>query len=143
MQSIDELQRLGLSRAQARAPALLIPIYDVSGDLAFNQIRPDTPRKNDKFNRSQSAGQVDKFSFERAEAPFSFVCNIHTWMSAWAFVLSHPFSAVTDNKGHFEIKGLPAGEYTFTAWHENFGDGTFTVTVEDGKAATADFELGK
>ncbi len=39
-----ELRRLGFSERQARTPALLVPIYDVHGEVATYQIRPDTPR---------------------------------------------------------------------------------------------------
>ncbi len=39
-----ELLDLGFSANQARSPALLIPIWNVHGELAFHQIRPDEPR---------------------------------------------------------------------------------------------------
>ncbi|MGC4190481.1 MAG: DUF3854 domain-containing protein [Thermomicrobiales bacterium] len=39
-----EMQRLGFSAAQARVPALLIPVYDVHGQIATYQARPDEPR---------------------------------------------------------------------------------------------------
>jgi len=38
------LQGLGFSEAQRRVPALLIPIWGISGDIATYQIRPDQPR---------------------------------------------------------------------------------------------------
>jgi hypothetical protein len=44
-----ELRRRGFGATQANAPALLIPIYDVRGELAGYQARPDEPRvKNGK-----------------------------------------------------------------------------------------------
>ncbi len=45
-----ELGRLGFGRAQCRVPTLLIPIWDVRGEIAFHQHRPDSPRvkKNGK-----------------------------------------------------------------------------------------------
>jgi putative DNA primase/helicase len=39
-----ELLRLGFSEAQARVPALLVPIWTVHGDIGLYQIRPDDPR---------------------------------------------------------------------------------------------------
>src|SRR3954454_16942620 len=42
----SELRALGVSAAQCRAPALLVPVYDVTGEVAFHQIRPDSPRAN-------------------------------------------------------------------------------------------------
>ena len=59
----------------------------------------------------------------------SVVCNIHPWMKAYFFVLDHPYFAVTDEKGRFEIQGLPAGEYTLSAWHEKFAEQEAKITV--------------
>ena len=39
-----ELMALGFSKAQARIPGLLIPLYGINGDVAGHQYRPDTPR---------------------------------------------------------------------------------------------------
>jgi len=54
-------------------------------------------------------------------------------------VSATPFFAVTDAKGHFEIKGLPAGTYTLGAVHEKMGEQTMTVTVKPHGVETADF----
>ena len=44
-----ELRRLGFKDSQCRTPALLIPIFNVFGEIATYQIRPDEPRiKNGK-----------------------------------------------------------------------------------------------
>src|SRR5207249_7596641 len=43
-----EALRLGFSAKQARTPALLIPIYNVTGDVALYQLRPDQPRVIDR-----------------------------------------------------------------------------------------------
>jgi hypothetical protein len=43
-----ELVRLGFSKQQQREPALVIPMYSPTGELATHQIRPDAPRKNGK-----------------------------------------------------------------------------------------------
>lgn len=40
----SELIELGFGRAQTRVPALLIPIWGVSGEIVLYQARPDTPR---------------------------------------------------------------------------------------------------
>jgi hypothetical protein len=43
----SELRSLGFGEQQARVPALLIPVYGVSGDTVLYQIRPDVPRIKD------------------------------------------------------------------------------------------------
>ena len=42
-----ELRDLGFGEAQARVPALVIPIHNVIGELALYQLRPDVPRIKD------------------------------------------------------------------------------------------------
>ena len=39
-----ELGRLGFKRAQLQTPALLIPVWGVSGEIMLYQSRPDVPR---------------------------------------------------------------------------------------------------
>jgi hypothetical protein len=53
--------------------------------------------------------------------PYEVRCNIHPWMKAWILVLDHPYAAVTDKDGKFEIKNAPAGNYRLTVWHEDVG----------------------
>lgn len=54
-----------------------------------------------------------------ANTPVTFACNIHQWMNGYAWVLDHPYAAVTDKDGNFEIKDAPAGvELEVVAWHE-------------------------
>jgi hypothetical protein len=35
-------------------------------------------------------------------------------------VVPHPYYAVTDESGKFEITGVPPGEYEIVAWHEGW-----------------------
>jgi hypothetical protein len=44
----------------------------------------------------------------------------HTWMNAEMFVVPHPYYAVTDESGKFELSGVPPGEYQVVAWHEGW-----------------------
>jgi plastocyanin len=57
-------------------------------------------------------------------------CNNHPWMNAFINVADTPFFAVTDADGHFEIKGLPAGDYVLAVLHEKLGEQTMNVTVK-------------
>jgi hypothetical protein len=51
----------------------------------------------------------------------NIACYIHPWMSAKVVVLDHPYFAVTDKDGKFEIKNAPAGNYRLIVWHEEIG----------------------
>src|SRR5947209_5413868 len=39
--------------------------------------------------------------------PINVECSIHPWMKAYVWVFSHPYYAVTDDEGNFEIKDVP------------------------------------
>ncbi len=69
-------------------------------------------------------------------------CNNHPWMNAFINVAPNPFFAVSDENGHFEIRGLPPGTYTLVADHEVLGQQTAQVTVGSKQTATADFIYG-
>jgi plastocyanin len=65
-------------------------------------------------------------------------CDVHNFMNGWVVVTDGPF-AVVGKDGRFAIKGLPAGTYTVTAWHEKYGEKTAQVTVPASGEAKADF----
>jgi hypothetical protein len=44
----------------------------------------------------------------------------HAWMNAEILVVPHPYYAVTDESGRFELTGVPPGEYEIIAWHEGW-----------------------
>jgi hypothetical protein len=44
----------------------------------------------------------------------------HVWMNAEMFVVPHPYYAVTDESGRFELTNVPAGQYKLVAWHEGW-----------------------
>ncbi len=81
--------------------------------------------------------------------PTSISCGIHPWMNAKMFVIGHPYFAVSDEDGKFEIKNVPAGKLSIIMWHEEGwahkkapgkkGFDGQSITVEDGKT----LDLGK
>jgi hypothetical protein len=44
----------------------------------------------------------------------------HVWMNAEMMVVSHPYYAVTDLNGRFELTDVPPGDYEVVAWHEGW-----------------------
>ena len=63
----------------------------------------------------------------------SLRCDVsHPWMSAFIFVSPHPYAAVSDASGRFQIKGLPPGRYTLDVWHERLGELQLPVVVAHG-----------
>lgn len=68
-------------------------------------------------------------------------CQIHSHMTATVVVFNHPWFAVPNEDGRFELPPMPGGERLITAWHERLGDTTLQVRVEAGRPFTADFVL--
>ena len=53
--------------------------------------------------------------------PARVSCGLHPWMNGWVVVKDHPYVAVTDNNGYFEIPVAPSGRWTYQVWHEACG----------------------
>jgi hypothetical protein len=47
-------------------------------------------------------------------------CDVHVHMNAWFAAFDHPYFAVTDEQGRFEIRDIPPGAYTLIAWHAGY-----------------------
>jgi len=54
-------------------------------------------------------------------SPIQFKCTIHPWMSGYVRVFDHPYYAVTDENGNFEIKNAPVGKFRLVYWQEGVG----------------------
>ena len=102
-------------------------VFSLSRAKPFNLGR--YPRGNSRSQRFDRAGVIKVF------------CDIHSHMSATVMVFNHPWFAIPDDDGRFELPAVPPGDRQVTAWHERLGDTTINVRVEGGRAAAADFVL--
>lgn len=68
-----------------------------------------------------AGGELETEFDESERLPVSVGCNIHPWMRGWLVIRDNPYFAVTDGEGNFEIKNIPAGDWTFQIWHEGVG----------------------
>ncbi len=80
-----------------------------------------SPLVNPGFNQMISGnGTIEKrFAVERSVIPLT--CDLHPWMTAYIKVFDHPFFAVTNKEGTFEISGVPIGEQRLVLWHPSTG----------------------
>jgi hypothetical protein len=69
------------------------------------------------------------------------VCEVHPWMSAYIVVTEHPYHAVTDIYGEYEIRDVPPGAYRLKVWHESLGTQEKQVEVKGGAISKVDFVL--
>jgi plastocyanin len=115
------------------------PLKITNTDTADHNIH-DMPSNNKAFNESQMP--TDKpitKTFANAEMMIPVQCNQHPWMRAYINVMTNPYFAVSAVDGSYEIKNLPAGEYTIAAVHEKFGEQTMKVKVTPKETVKAAF----
>jgi hypothetical protein len=111
----------------------------INNDPTTHNVHP-TPKFNPEWNQSQPSGaQPIVKTFRRAEVLIPVKDNQHPWEKAYVAVLNHPFFAVSDESGRFEIRGLPPGTYTLVVWHERLGEQQLEITVSPGEVRNADF----
>jgi plastocyanin len=109
-----------------------------NNDETLHNIHP-RPTVNAEFNIGQPRkGMESTKTFDKKEVMIPVGCDVHPWMRSYISVVDHPFFAVTDEDGKFEIKGLPAGEYEIEAVHEKLKSTTGKITVKDGESAKLD-----
>jgi hypothetical protein len=88
-----------------------------------------TPFRGESINPLMPAAEPGKKTIFEApdwkaqNRPFPAKCNVHGWMIAHIMIFDHPYFAVTDENGEFEIKNVPTGKVRLRSWHEAVGDG--------------------
>ncbi len=111
----------------------------VNSDPTSHNIHP-LPINNREWNKSQPPGEPPiEATFAREEIAIPVKCNEHPWMRSYIAVFKHPFFNVTAKDGRFELKNLPPGEYTISAWHEKLGTVEQKITVGPKETKTVDF----
>jgi plastocyanin len=75
-------------------------------------------RPND-FDLGLYKGGTSKQQVFNTPGPVQLLCNIHSSMMGYIFVVDTPWFAQADGAGHFTIHGVPSGEYLVQVWHEN------------------------
>lgn len=84
-------------------------------------------------------------TFTEPETVIPFKCSQHGWMAAYVAVFENTFFAITKEDGAFEIKDVPPGDYTLTAWHEKGAakgiEKTIQVKINENGETSADFSF--
>lgn len=70
-------------------------------------------------------------------------CDIHSHMSGYVLVFSHPFFATTGVTGDYTIANVPAGQYTLRVWSELGQAPPRRVVVPDSGGIEANFTVGR
>lgn len=99
--------------------------------------------RNGEFNFAQPLqNQIDERKFSRPELFIKVKCDVHDWMLSYVSVLSHPYFAITDTNGFFELpSGLPPGKYEITVAHLKAGTASQTILLKKSNNVRLDFKL--
>ena len=121
-------------------------IWVAKNSAAINHnVKWEGGTKNPGDNPILPAGKEAEFKGLKADmAPIIVQCGIHPWMKGWVRVFDHPYYAITDADGKFEIKNAPVGNFRIYIWHE--GAGWISENGKKGQEITIkanDNDLGK
>jgi plastocyanin len=120
------------------------PVEFTNSDPTMHNIHTtaETPVNPEVDISQPPRGGTTQRVFGKPELMIPVRCNNHPWMNAFINVSPNPFFAVSDENGHFEIRGLPPGTYTLVADHEVLGQQTAQIAVGSKQTATVDFTYG-
>jgi plastocyanin len=99
-----------------------------------------TPKLNASFNRTQPKSRTIPITFDKPEI-VRINCDLHSWMTGWVVVASHPYYAVTGADGQFAFDNVPPGQYKLQVWHERLGTAQASVAAGDPQAGRVRVEM--
>jgi len=92
-----------------------------NNDLCNHSVQAASTVAANSFNRFVSPTQPFDHHFELQTRPVLIGCSLHGWMRAWVYVAPHPWFALTDAGGKFQIDAVPPGKYTLWLRHQDSG----------------------
>lgn len=138
-----------------------IVVVPTNGEVAFLNSDPVTHNihTHSRRNRTFNMVTLPKSAESKGSEPLvmrvvradriTVTCDYHSWMKAYVLVMSHPYVAVTDEKGRFSIADIPPGQYKVRVWHEQVStrtrakDEDIPMIEFDGRVRDVTIESGR
>jgi hypothetical protein len=120
----------------------VLEILNTDPILHNTHIRVDNRLGQTIINVVQPAGVDVIMKSLQIAGYFDIRCDAHTFMQASMHVFEHPYYALTDKTGRFEMAQVPPGTYRLRMWHEALGARTKTITVPSSGSLTLDLGFG-
>jgi hypothetical protein len=118
-----------------------------SAPILHNSRLAGSPLKNPAKGETLAPGKDKEFTVKADTQVIKINCDAHKWMEAYIWAFDHPYAAVTDANGNFEIKNVPTDvDVQVMAWHEGGSTPTTGMEVKKGKLKdgdTVDFKIKK
>lgn len=119
--------------------------------VLFNAPLPMNPRYNKesvtKEGRTKHVAgtpMLQQIEMDKGRRVFMMQCGFHAYMESWGLAVDHPYYAVTDQEGRFEIGDIPPGTYKVVVWHPmiNGGNGEeYEVSIRSKATTTLAAEI--
>jgi plastocyanin len=93
----------------------------------------DFPNNDNTWHNVFSTSEIKKFDLglyphgDHRDVTFTkpgtvrILCNVHPNMEAYVVVKEHPFFAVSDTRGNYNITAVPVGRYRLEVWNPELG----------------------
>ncbi|MBI3303612.1 MAG: hypothetical protein HYZ72_16230 [Deltaproteobacteria bacterium] len=113
-----------------------------NSDAVYHNVYSDSEAK--KFNLGlYPQGETRSTTFDKPGV-VDIRCNTHPQMEAYIVVKEHPYFTVPNERGIYQLSGIPLGSYTAQVWHPKFGTITQPFTLErSGEVLSINFDLEK
>jgi len=131
-----------LPRTSVAVVGSVLEILNTDPILHNTHIRVDNRLGRTIINVVQPAGVDVIVKSLQIAGFFDIRCDAHTFMQASMHVFEHPYYALTDKTGRFEMAQVPPGTYRLRMWHEALGARTKTITVPPSGSLTLDLGFG-
>lgn len=107
--------------------------------LMYPRNTKETVTKPGKQEHRAGEVMLQHIDMQKGRRVFVMQCGFHAYMESWGLVMDHPYYALTDQEGQFQIGDIPPGRYKVVVWHPLIRGGSgeeYQVTIRSKETTT-------